>query len=93
MWAVIAAALLAAFRRRLRLRPMIWRLIHTAITMVIVAGSIIHAMLIEGTMETLSKAAICAMVLAAAVMVMVRLRPWTVLTRRTVNAPTRNERE
>ena len=88
MWAVIAAALLAAFRRRLRLRPMIWRLIHTAIAMVIVAGSIIHAMLIEGTMETLSKAVLCALVLAAAIKVMVHLRPWTVVTRRKIKGRT-----
>ena len=88
MWAVIAAALLAAFRRRLRLRPMIWRLIHTAIAMVIVAGSIIHAMLIEGTMETLSKAVLCALVLAAAIKVIVHLRPWTVVTRRKIKGRT-----
>ena len=81
MWAVFAAALLAAFRRRLRLRPKVWRFCHTALAAVIVAGSVVHAMLIEGTMGTLSKAALCALVLAAAVKVMVDLRSWTLLTR------------
>jgi len=81
MWAVFAAALLATFRRRLRLRPKTWRFCHTALATVIVAGSVVHAMLIEGTMGTLSKAALSALVLAAAVKVMVDLRSWTLLTR------------
>lgn len=67
MWAVFAAALLAIFRSSLRLRPSIWRLGHTVLTAVTVIGTVIHAMLIEGTMETLSKAALCALVLAAVI--------------------------
>lgn len=81
MWAVLATALLAAFRRRLRLRPMVWRSFHLALAAVIVTGTVVHAMLIEGTMGTLSKAALCALVLAAAVKLMVDRRPWSVLTR------------
>jgi predicted ferric reductase len=81
MWAVYAAALLAAFRRRLRLRPVTWRLCHATLAMVVVLASVVHAMLIEGTMGTLSKAVLCALVLAAAVKVMADLRPWTLLTR------------
>jgi hypothetical protein len=81
MWAVFGAALLAAFRRRLRLRPKVWRFGHTALAAVIVSGSVVHAMLIEGTMGTLSKAALCALVLAAALKVMIDLRSWTLLTR------------
>jgi hypothetical protein len=38
-------------------------------------------MQIEGTMGTLAKAALAALVLAAAVKLMVDRRPWTVLTR------------
>ncbi|MEO1721082.1 MAG: ferric reductase-like transmembrane domain-containing protein [Pseudomonadota bacterium] len=82
MWAVFAGALLAAFRRRLRLKPSTWRLAHTALASVIVLGTVIHALLIEGTMETISKAALCALVLAAAVKIMVDLRSWTLLKRR-----------
>ena len=59
MWAVFAAALLAALRRRLRLRPRMWRFAHTALAAVVVVGSIVHALLIEGTMETVSKAVLC----------------------------------
>jgi predicted ferric reductase len=68
MWAVFAVALLAFFRQRLGLRT--WRLVHLSLAAVIVAGSVVHAMLIEGTMETMSKAALCALVVAAAVKVM-----------------------
>src|SRR6476660_5043034 len=74
MWAIFAVALLAAFRRRLR--PRTWRIAHTLLAVVIVAGSAIHAILIEGTMETVSKAVLCALVLAAAVKVMTDLRVW-----------------
>ncbi len=59
MWAVFAAALLAALRRRLR--PRVWRLAHTTVAAVVVAASVGHAMLIEGTMGTVSKAALCAL--------------------------------
>jgi predicted ferric reductase len=74
MWAIFAVALLATFRRRLRLRT--WRIAHTLLAIVIVAGSVVHAILIEGTMETFSKAALCALVLAAAIKVMSDLRVW-----------------
>ena len=74
MWAIFAVALLAAFRRRLR--PRTWRTAHMLLAIVIVAGSVVHGMLIEGTMETMSKAAICVLVLAAAIKVMADLRVW-----------------
>jgi predicted ferric reductase len=76
MWAIFAVALLAALRRRLGLRPRTWRIAHMLLAIVIVAGSVVHAMLIEGTMETVSKAALCALVLAAAIKVMAGLRVW-----------------
>jgi hypothetical protein len=69
MWAVFATALLAAFRRKLRMTPRTWRVVHLALAAVIVASSVVHSMLIEGAMETMTKAALCAIVLAAAVKV------------------------
>src|SRR5215475_799529 len=71
MWAIFAVALLAVFRRRLGLRT--WRIVHMSLAVVIVAGSVAHAMLVEGPMETISKAALCALVLAAAIKVMADL--------------------
>jgi len=74
MWAIFAVALLATLRRRLGLRT--WRIAHMSLAVVIVVGSVVHGILIEGTMETMSKAVLCALVLAAAMKVMVDLRVW-----------------
>jgi predicted ferric reductase len=71
MWAIFAVALLALLRRRLRLRT--WRIAHMSLAAVIVAGSVVHGMLVEGTMETISKAALCALVIAATIKVMADL--------------------
>jgi predicted ferric reductase len=79
MWAIFAVALLAALRRRLR--PQTWRIGHTFLAVVIVVGSVVHGILIEGTMETVSKAALCALVLAATMKVMADLRVWAKQTK------------
>jgi hypothetical protein len=71
MWAIFAVAVLAALRRRLRLRT--FRIAHMSLAVVIVVGSVIHGMLVEGTMETMSKAALCALVLLAAMKVIADL--------------------
>jgi len=73
MWAIFAAALLAALRGRLGLRPRTWRIAHKSFAVVIVVGSVVHGMLVEGTMETFSKAALCALVLGATIKVMADL--------------------
>ncbi len=77
MWATFAAALLAAFRRRFRLPPRIWRIGHIVLALVIVTGTAAHALLIEGTMETVSKIVLCALALAATVKLIADLRPWS----------------
>ena len=55
MWAIFAVALLAAFRRRLGLRPRTWRIAHMSLA------------------ETVSKTALCALVLVAAIKVLADL--------------------
>ncbi|MEM6974219.1 MAG: ferric reductase-like transmembrane domain-containing protein [Pseudomonadota bacterium] len=82
MWAVVAAALLALVRRRWRLSPRIWRVGHTALAVIGVISTVVHAMLIEGTMGQVSKALLCALVLVVAIKVAVDLRAWTLLLRR-----------
>ena len=82
MWALFAAALLAATRRRLRIRPKLWRFGHTALVAIAALGSVVHAMLVEGTMGTTSKAVLCFLVLAATAKTVVDLRTWTILVRR-----------
>ena len=72
MWAVFATALLAGLRKRLRLKPKTWRIGHTGLAVVIVIGSVVHAMLIEGTMEVMSKTVLCALVLISALRVIVK---------------------
>ncbi|CAN5137726.1 ferric reductase-like transmembrane domain-containing protein [soil metagenome] len=76
MWAIFAVALLAALRRRMGLRLRTWRIAHMLLAIVIVVGSVGHGMLVEGAMETLSKAALCALVLAATISVIADLRRW-----------------
>lgn len=70
MWAVFATAALALLRRRLRLRWRVWRLAHSAFAVIIVVGSVVHAVLIEGTMEVVSKWALCALVVLATLRVL-----------------------
>ena len=80
LWAVLAAALLAALRRRVR--PRTWRLGHTVLAAVVVAASVAHALLIEGTMGSVSKLALAVLALAATAKVIADLRVWTLVTRR-----------
>jgi predicted ferric reductase len=75
MWALFAAALLAALRRRLGLRPRTWHLAHASLAILVVGGTVVHALLVEGTMETFSKAALCALAAAGtAILVFMVLR-------------------
>lgn len=76
MWLIFATGALALLRKPLRLRPMTWRRVHTALAVLIVAGTALHAVLIQGTMETVSKYALCALALGATVKVIVDLRIW-----------------
>ncbi|MFV0367580.1 MAG: ferric reductase-like transmembrane domain-containing protein [Hyphomicrobiaceae bacterium] len=76
MWAIFAVGLLALLRRPLGLRLRTWRISHTILAIVIVVGTVVHAVLIEGTMETLSKIILCALVIAATLKVMADLRVW-----------------
>lgn len=82
MWAAFGAALLAAFRARFRQRLRTWRRGHTALVTITVIASVGHAMLIEGTMETVSKTVLCALVLAATIKAVVDLRTWSIRSRR-----------
>lgn len=75
MWALFAAALLALLRRRLT--PRAWRIVHTSLVSIVVFGGVVHAMLIEGTMEPVSKAVLggLAIVATAAAVAAPLLRP------------------
>ena len=76
MWAIFASALMAALQSRLHLRPRTWRMGHTCLAIIIVTATVVHSILIEGTMETVSKAALCVLVLAVTAKVIADLQVW-----------------
>ncbi|MFO7758737.1 MAG: ferric reductase [Roseovarius sp.] len=82
MWALFGAALIAILRRPLQMRPLVWRVGHSALVGMVVVCSVVHAMLIEGTMGTASKAVLCALALAATAKALIDLRAWGLLIRR-----------
>jgi predicted ferric reductase len=80
MWALFAAALIALLRHRLS--PRAWRIVHTSLVSIVVLGGAIHAMLIEGTMETTSKAVLCGLAIVATAAAVVA--PWLRARKRAV---------
>ncbi|MEN0040815.1 MAG: ferric reductase-like transmembrane domain-containing protein [Pseudomonadota bacterium] len=74
MWAVFITAAFVALRRIWRLRPRTWNVIHNALALVIVVGTVIHALLIQGTMEGWSKWIISLAALVATAVVTIQLR-------------------
>lgn len=80
MWALFGAALIALLRRRLR--PRVFRLAHTVLVAIVVIGSVVHAVQIVGTMGTVSKAVLCALVVAGFLKVVADLRVWRAFPRR-----------
>jgi len=73
MWALIAAAFIAALRRKLNWSPIAWRRVHASLATAIVAGTIIHTLQIEGTMETVSKLGLCLLLLSVTLCALVSL--------------------
>lgn len=63
LWGIVFTALLVIFRRRLR--PSLWSLLHNAVVFVVVVATVIHALLIEGAMEPVSKWLLCLAALAS----------------------------
>jgi len=76
MWAIFGAAFLAIFKGRLNLRHQTWRAVHFTLATGASISSVVHAMQIEGTMETVTKTALCALVLWATAKVGYDLRIW-----------------
>ena len=74
MWAIFGAALLAAVRKRLRISPRVWRRAHAGLVAAAVVGTAVHAVQIEGTMETVSKFLLVTLVIVATGFALIRLR-------------------
>ncbi|KQI73898.1 ferric reductase [Loktanella sp. 5RATIMAR09] len=75
MWAVFGAALLAVLRLHLPLR--LWRWGHTGLVGLAVAGTVVHALQIVGTMEVASKTALSVLVVIALMWAIARRKVWT----------------
>lgn len=73
MWSVFAAATMAAFRRRLRLRPKTWRFAHLFLVTLTVPSVVAHTVLIDGTMEDVSKVALCIVAGGALIFALLRI--------------------
>jgi predicted ferric reductase len=74
MWGVVATALLVLFRTRLGLRYSVWRLVHNCLAAIVVAAIVIHALLIEGAMEPVTKWILCVAVIGATGVVLLEVR-------------------
>ncbi len=72
MWAMFGSGVLALLRRRLRLR--VWRLAHKGLATVVVTGTVLHVIQIEGTMEDITKIALCALLCGATLWVWIAPR-------------------
>ncbi len=79
MWAVFAAAFLALLRRRLALRA--WRLGHSALVAITVGGTAAHVLLIDGTMETITKVGLSILVGLVLLKVIIDRRAWVIRRR------------
>ena len=67
MWSILITAFLVAYQNKLSMSARKWRLSHRCLATVTVIGSVVHALMIEGTMEMLSKAALCVCIVFATV--------------------------
>lgn len=65
MWAIFGAAIVAIFQHRIGVGYSRWRLVHFVLALFGAVSSVVHALQIEGTMETFSKAILCVLVLCA----------------------------
>lgn len=65
MWAVITSAIITLLRNQLKLKRPLWKWLHRGLAIAIVLGSVVHALMIDGTMEVISKYLLCLAVVVA----------------------------
>lgn len=82
MWGIVATVILVILRRRLGLAHATWRIVHNVLAAVVVVATVIHALQIEGAMETISKWVLCLAALAATAAALTGLRVIRPLLRR-----------
>lgn len=74
MWGIVLTAILVSLRRRIGVRTSIWRMVHNGLALIVVAATVVHALQIEGTMEPISKWALCLAVLLVTSLTLLDLR-------------------
>lgn len=74
LWALGLTALLVALRKRLAFTDMTWKIIHNLLAVVVVISSVIHAVMIDGAMGSLSKQLLCICVVVATCLITLHLR-------------------
>jgi len=74
MWSVVITIILVALRPRTGIGYKTWRIIHNALSAIVVVTSVVHALMIEGTMGNLSKQILCFLIVAIMVIASLYLR-------------------
>lgn len=74
LWSLILTGVLVVFRLRMGLRYGTWRIIHNGVAVIVVVSSVVHALMIEGAMGSVSKLILCVIVLLATALVILHLR-------------------
>jgi len=87
MWCTFASAALAVFRHTFRLRMRLWRITHKLLVAVIVVGTVVHALKIEGAMETVTKTLLCVLVVLVSAWVLLDVGTrWKAMSSKTEKA-------
>ena len=73
MWALFISGCMVALRSTLPVKLQTWRQLHRLLAVIIVACSVVHAMLVDGTMEITSKSLLCVLLVLAILMVIKRI--------------------
>lgn len=74
LWAVLITAILAVLRKPLGVRYSVWRIVHSVLAAIIVVASVVHALMIEGLMGSISKFVLCMAIVLATASVLFYLR-------------------
>lgn len=82
MWALVFTALLVALKKRLGIKLSLWRIAHNVLAVIAVISTIVHALMIEGTMGQISKIILCVAVGAVTLAAVIHLRIIEPLARR-----------
>jgi predicted ferric reductase len=74
MWCVFATAAIALLHRSYTLRPRTWQQLHVLLSMLVIIGTVVHAIQIDGAMGTVSKAMLCVFVVISSILAILKLR-------------------